>query len=141
VPPKVVAKVKPSTVPHSAVPATKKAVGGLLWILLFLQFSRWYNVPLILSDEYLKYGFPYRVWILQLLGFTSRLKYYGVWSLTEGACIMAGIAYNGVDEKTGKAKWGKSRRVLDLLDNSLPPRAELAAFETKVFTVKCLCID
>ena len=85
----------------------RKAIGGLLWIGLFLQFSQWYNVALVLSDKYLVYSFPYRVWILQLLGLTSRMKYYGVWSLTEGACIMAGISYNGVDEKTGKAKWGE----------------------------------
>jgi lysophospholipid acyltransferase len=92
-------------VPHSAWPATRKATGGLIWILLFLQCSRLVNVALFLGDEYLTYSFPYRVWLLYLLGVVSRFKYYGVWSLTEGACIMAGIGYNGIDEQTGKAKW------------------------------------
>lgn len=45
-----------------------------------------------------------------MLGIASRTKYYAAWSLTEGSCIMAGIAYNGIDEKTGKAKWGESVR-------------------------------
>ncbi|OAL28234.1 hypothetical protein AYO22_02940 [Fonsecaea multimorphosa] len=92
-------------IPHSTVPAVRKAIGGLIWIGAFLQFSQWYYVPFFLSDEYMKYSFPYRVWLLQMLGFATRTKYYGVWSLTEGACIMAGISYNGIDEKTGQAKW------------------------------------
>ncbi|OAG39606.1 hypothetical protein AYO21_06250 [Fonsecaea monophora] len=92
-------------IPHSTVPAVRKAIGGLIWIGAYLQFSQWYNVPFFLSDEYMKYSFPYRVWLLHMLGFASRTKYYGVWSLTEGACIMAGISYNGIDEKTGQAKW------------------------------------
>ncbi|OAP57547.1 hypothetical protein AYL99_08285 [Fonsecaea erecta] len=92
-------------IPHSTVPAVRKAIGGLLWIGAFLQLSQWYYVPFFLSDEYMTFSFPYRVWLLQMLGFATRTKYYGVWSLTEGACIMAGISYNGVDEKTGQAKW------------------------------------
>ncbi|KAJ9609104.1 Lysophospholipid acyltransferase [Cladophialophora chaetospira] len=115
---KTTSKTKKTTVPHSAIPATRKAIGGLLWIGLFMQFSTWYNVPLILSDDFLTFSFPHRVWILQLLGFTSRMKYYGVWSLTEGACIMAGISYNGIDDK-GHAKW-------DHLENVYPPGIELA---------------
>ncbi|EXJ64424.1 hypothetical protein A1O7_00760 [Cladophialophora yegresii CBS 114405] len=118
-PAKNASRSKKIEVPHSTIPATRKAIGGLLWIGLFLQFSKWYNVALVLSDKYLAYTFPYRVWILQLLGFTSRMKYYGVWSLTEGACIMAGISYNGIDEKTGKAKW-------DHLENVNPLGIELA---------------
>ncbi|KIW73132.1 hypothetical protein PV04_01273 [Phialophora macrospora] len=116
---KKISRSKRTEIPHSAIPATRKAIGGLLWIGLFLQFSKWYNVALVLSDKYLTYSFPYRVWILQLLGFTSRMKYYGVWSLTEGACIMSGISYNGIDEKTGKAKW-------DHLENVQPLGIELA---------------
>ncbi|EXJ85536.1 hypothetical protein A1O1_05900 [Capronia coronata CBS 617.96] len=98
-------------IPRSGTPAARKAVVGLIWILLFLQFGKWYNVPLTLSDEYMTYSFLHRVWILQMLGFTSRLKYYGVWALTEGACIMAGIGYNGIDPATGKARWDRTENV------------------------------
>lgn len=98
-------------IPRSGIPAARKAVGGLVWIFLFLQFSRWYNVALILSDRYITYSFPYRVWLLQMLGITSRMKYYGVWSITEGACIMAGIGFNGMDPTTGKPKWDRLENV------------------------------
>ena len=47
-----------------------------------------------------------RVWYIYLFSFTARLKYYGVWSLTEGACILSGLGYNGVD-KNGKLRWDR----------------------------------
>jgi len=59
----------------------------------------------------MKHGFLKRVWILEMLGFTTRLKYYGVWSLTEGACILSGMGYNGIDGKTGKARWDRLNNV------------------------------
>ncbi|KAJ9639573.1 Lysophospholipid acyltransferase [Knufia peltigerae] len=102
---------KARRIPRSGRPAAYKAVAGVLWILLFLNFSGWYNVKLLLSDEYMKYSFPRRVWLMYMLGFTSRLKYYGVWSLTEGACIMAGIGYNGMDPNTGKPLWNRLENV------------------------------
>lgn len=88
-----------------------KAVTGLVWVVLYLKFSGWYNVPLVLSDKYLTYSFCRRVWILQMLGFTSRLKYYGVWTLTEGSCILSGLGYNGIDPKTGKPLWNRLENV------------------------------
>ncbi len=30
------------------------------------------------------------------MGLVARFKFYAVWSLTEGACILAGLGYNGV---------------------------------------------
>jgi len=57
------------------------------------------------------YGFLRRVWTLEMLGFATRLKYYGVWSLTEGACILSGMGYQGVDPKTGKVRWDRLENV------------------------------
>ncbi|KAI1610420.1 MBOAT, membrane-bound O-acyltransferase family-domain-containing protein [Exophiala viscosa] len=102
---------KQRRIPQSGVPATYKAVTGLVWIFLYLQFSGWYNVSLFLSDKYMDYSFLRRVWFLYMLGFTSRLKYYAVWALTEGACIMAGIGYNGIDPATGKPRWDRLENV------------------------------
>ena len=98
-------------IPRSATPATYKAVYGLVWIFLFLKFSGWYNNALVLGNEYMKYSFLRRVWILEMLGFSARLKYYGVWSLTEGACILSGMGYRGVDPKTGRIGWDRLENV------------------------------
>ncbi len=102
---------KQRKIPRSGMPATIKAVIGLIWIFLFMQLSGWYNADRVLGDEYKKHGFFGRIFILHMLGFTTRMKYYGVWYLTEGACILSGIGYKGVDPKTGRVQWDRLQNV------------------------------
>lgn len=110
---------KKRKIPRSGTPATIKGIIGSLWIFAFLKFSAWYPLSLYLSDDFLNYGFLRRIWLLYMLGLTTRMKYYGVWSLSEGGCILAGIGYNGIDPATGRAKW-------DRLTNIKPMEVELA---------------
>ena len=102
---------KKRRIPRSGTPAAIKAMTGLGWIFLFLKLSSWYNSEILLSDDYMKYGFLKRVWLLEMLGFTTRLKYYGVWSLTEGACILSGLGYKGLDPNTSKPMWNRLQNV------------------------------
>ncbi|MCJ1385934.1 lysophospholipid acyltransferase [Xylographa soralifera] len=102
---------KKRKIPRSGTPAAMKAIAGLAWIFLFLKFSTWYNVDLVLGNQYMQYSFLRRVWILEMLGFSTRLKYYGVWSLTEGACILSGLGYKGIDPKTGRVQWNRLQNV------------------------------
>ncbi|TKA77586.1 hypothetical protein B0A49_01739 [Cryomyces minteri] len=105
---------KKRKIPRSGTPAAWKAAGGLAWIFAFLKFSGWYYPALLLSDDYTKYGLLRRIWQLHMLGLTTRMKYYGVWFLTEGACILSGIGYKGYDPKTGKADWNRLQNVKPL---------------------------
>ncbi|KAL8941895.1 MAG: hypothetical protein Q9211_001629 [Gyalolechia sp. 1 TL-2023] len=98
-------------IPRSGTPATIKAVIGLFWILLFLKFSNWYNTDFVVSDTYMTYNLLRRIWILEMLGFSIRMKYYGVWYLTEGACILSGLGYKGIDPKTGQHRWNRLENV------------------------------
>ncbi|KAL1304446.1 hypothetical protein AAFC00_003442 [Neodothiora populina] len=113
---------KKRKIPRSGTPAAWKAAYGLLWIVAFLQFSGWYNERMVLDDSYREYGLLRRVWLLHMLGLTTRMKYYGVWSLTEGACILSGIGFKGIDPKTGKADWNRLQNVkplaIELAQNS-----------------------
>ena len=102
---------KSRKIPRSGTPAILKAITGLFWILVFLKFSGWYTPEVLTSDEYLTYGFVRRVWLLHMLGVTNRLKYYGVWALTEGACILSGLGYKGVDPQTGRVRWDRLQNV------------------------------
>lgn len=110
---------KKRKIPRSGRPATKKLVAGLGWILLFIQLSSVYFPEAVLGQDFLQYSFFRRMWIVHMLGFTTRLKYYGVWTLTEGACILSGMGYNGFDPKTGKVFWNR-------LENVDPWRQETA---------------
>lgn len=113
---------KKRKIPRSGTPAAMKAAAGVAWVVLFIKFSGWYNNELVLSDRYMEYGFLHRVWILEMLGFTNRLKYYGVWTLTEGACILSGLGYKGVNPKTGRVDWNRLQNVkpmgIELAQNS-----------------------
>ena len=102
---------KKRRIPRSGTPALWKAINGLLWILAFIKFSVWYNADLVLSDSYMQYGFLRRIWLLEMLGFVTRMKYYGVWYLTEGACILSGMGYRGIDPKTGRVLWNRLQNV------------------------------
>lgn len=102
---------KKRKIPRSGTPAAWKAAAGLLWIFLFLKFSGWYTTELMVGEGLLRYGFLRRVWMLHMFGFTARLKYYGVWALTEGACILSGLGYKGIDPKTGSVKWNRLQNV------------------------------
>lgn len=104
---------KKRRIPRSGRPATKKAVLGVFWILLFLVLGSSYNQDTVLGHnaKYLNISLPRRVLTLYLIGFTTRLKYYGVWSLTEGACILSGMGYNGFDQRSGKVFWDRLENV------------------------------
>ena len=98
-------------IPRSGTPAINKAVIGLIWIFLFLKFSGWYNTELVTGDQYMKYGFLRRTWLLQMLSISTRMKYYGVWYLTEGSCILSGMGYKGINPQTRKADWSRLQNV------------------------------
>lgn len=102
---------KKRKIPRSGTPATFKAFYGTIWIIVFLKLSAVYNVEYLTSDKYMTYSLPRRIFQLYMLGVTARTKYYGVWTLTEGACILSGIGYNGIDPKTGRAKWDRLQNI------------------------------
>jgi lysophospholipid acyltransferase len=102
---------KKRKIPRSGTPAMLKGAQGLLWIGLFMWLAPLYDYTFLLGDSYMEFGFLRRVWILHMVGVTTRLKYYGVWSLTEGACILAGLGYNGVDPTTGKVAWNRLQNI------------------------------
>ncbi|KAH8724778.1 MBOAT, membrane-bound O-acyltransferase family-domain-containing protein [Phaeosphaeriaceae sp. PMI808] len=98
---------KKRKIPRSGIPAAIKVAYGTFWIIAFLKFSAYYYPSFYLGSDYMKYGFFRRVWQLYMLGLVTRMKYYGVWSLSEGACILCGIGYNGIDSTTNRAKWDR----------------------------------
>ena len=113
---------KKRRIPRSGTPATIKCIKGLAWLLSFLALSSRYDPSLLLSPDYIKYNFLRRIWIMHVTGFVVRTKYYAVWSLSEGACILSGIGYKGVNEKTGRIDWDRLQNVnplgIELAQNS-----------------------
>lgn len=105
---------KKRRIPRSATPAMWKMATGLTWILVFLQCSKYFGPHVVLSDDYTHMSFFTRVFHLHMLSFVTRMKYYGVWTLTEGACILSGIGYKGLNPKTGKSDWSRLTNIRPL---------------------------
>ncbi|KAI9832114.1 MAG: Mitochondrial Translation Optimization [Phylliscum demangeonii] len=98
-------------IPRSGRPAAVKAFSGIVWIFIFLKISGWYPLELVTGDRYPTFSLARRLWLLHVVGLTTRLKYYGVWTLTEGACILSGLGYNGLDPQTGRVRWNRLQNV------------------------------
>lgn len=105
---------KKRRIPRSGTPAAWKCAIGLAWIFAFLQFSPHYNASVVLSDRFKDFNLIRRIWHIYMLGIVTRMKYYGVWTMTEGACILSGIGYNGIDPKTGRADWNRLQNIKPL---------------------------
>ncbi|KAG8713658.1 lysophospholipid acyltransferase [Ceratobasidium sp. 394] len=60
-----------------------------------------------LESQWVTKPFWYRLVNVQLIGFFSRTKYYGAWSLTDGATILSGLGFNGYTH-LGQARWDKA---------------------------------
>ncbi|CAO3634735.1 unnamed protein product [Cunninghamella echinulata] len=65
-----------------------------------------FNFPAILSDQYNNYPFYKRFLFLQLTATLTRFRFYTVWLLTEGACMVTGLGFNGFD-KEDQPKWDR----------------------------------
>ncbi|KAI1311071.1 lysophospholipid acyltransferase [Mortierella claussenii] len=55
--------------------------------------------------------FYLRLGYIQLASFAARFKYYAVWKMAEGACVLAGFGYNGHDSKTGEPRWDATSNI------------------------------
>lgn len=116
-------------IPSSSRPATMKALMAVFWFAATIKFKSIVSIEYLLGDEFLKHGFLWRVFYLSTFAFANRLKYYGAWSLSEGACILTGLGYNGVDPASGKLKWNRVTNVEPLkLEFAENARAYLEAW-------------
>ncbi|KAG6002149.1 hypothetical protein E4U21_003424 [Claviceps maximensis] len=116
-------------IPRSGTPATLKAITGLFWIALFVLFSTRYGYEELLRETYTRHALWRRVWIMYIINLVARFKYYGVWTLTEGSCILAGLGYNGVDPISGTVIWNRLQNVDPwTVETAQNPRAYMAGW-------------
>lgn len=99
-------------IPRSGKQSLMKTLEGFFWAFCFANIGRFVTVEYLLTKSFVQdHGFLYRIFYSWVLLFSYRLKYYAVWSIAEGACILSGIGYNGYDQKTGKFKWNRVQNI------------------------------
>lgn len=84
---------------------------GLIYLGLFANFGTRGDFHRVLGPEWLTWTIPTKLAFWQFCGFVARTKYYAVWSLSEGACILTGLGFNGYNPKTGRTLWNRVRNV------------------------------
>ncbi|CUA70341.1 lysophospholipid acyltransferase [Rhizoctonia solani] len=98
------------------VPVGRKRVAylkfaqGLVFLLLFTLFNPQFNYEMSVDPKWAAKPFWYRLGTTQLFGFFARTKYYGAWSLTEGAAILSGLGFNGFNA-SGQPRWDKTANI------------------------------
>lgn len=102
----------PRRIPRSGRQALWKVLQGLFWAGLFIEMPKYFNLKYVLGGAfYVEHGFIYRIFYLWILGIVHRLKYYTIWLIAEGSCILCGIGYNGYDPVTKKFKWNRVQNI------------------------------
>ena len=105
---------RPASLPQGRLFASaRQLVAGLGFMAVYSVFAPAYSYEKLIG---LHGGLGHLAWYqklvwIQAAGFMARTKYYGIWSLTDGACILSGLGFNGVDPKTGKNKWNRCRNI------------------------------
>lgn len=96
-------------IPSSFLPAMKAFLIGILCfggIILSGKFP----IQVATTTEFLNdTSFFYRFMYVQIAITLVRFQYYFIWMISEGACILAGLGYNG--EKNGKIMWDRVSNV------------------------------
>ncbi|KAI9105377.1 MBOAT, membrane-bound O-acyltransferase family-domain-containing protein [Phlyctochytrium arcticum] len=98
-------------VPSCFVPTVRAVGAALICFFLFFKFGSQWSYMYCLTDEYQQSSFLYRLFYLQIAGGLARTKYYIAWKLSEGACDLTGIGYNGRDPKTGEERWDRIQNI------------------------------
>ncbi|CUM64047.1 uncharacterized protein PRCAT00001635001 [Priceomyces carsonii] len=99
-------------IPRSFIVSMKKTFQGFFWAILLIQSPKYVNVEYVLDGRlYAEHYFTYRIFYYWVLGFSYRLKYYTIWLIAEGACILGGIGYNGYDAETDSFRWNAVQNI------------------------------
>ncbi|KAI9001313.1 MBOAT-domain-containing protein [Trametes punicea] len=84
--------------------AFRKMITGLIFLGAYVVFHPEFNFQLTIGDEFEAKRLISRIIFLQFCGFFERVKYYAVWTLTEGASIQTGLGFTGYT-KSGGTRW------------------------------------
>ncbi|KAG5887089.1 hypothetical protein JTB14_018257 [Gonioctena quinquepunctata] len=97
-------KETPNQPPDSIDAAIKRFSFGALYLLIFQILGSFVSDEFLLSEEFGNLNFLRKLLLMGIWGRYTLYKYISCWLLTEGACILFGLSYNGEDEN-GEIKW------------------------------------
>ncbi|KAJ6238012.1 oysgedart [Anaeramoeba flamelloides] len=79
---------------------------SVFYLIAFLKLSSVYNFDLYSGSLLKSRSVFYKFWVLYILGFTYRTRYYGAFKFSEGHNIIAGFGFNGYNYD-GSKRWDR----------------------------------
>ncbi|CAH2006618.1 unnamed protein product [Acanthoscelides obtectus] len=103
--------------PDCIEPAVQRLCLGIGYLIVFQTLGMFVSDEYLLTDEFANVNFFKKMLLLGIWGKYTLYKYISCWLLSEGACIMFGLAYDGEDEK-GNPKWNGVENIeLNIFEN------------------------
>ncbi|OJT13358.1 Lysophospholipid acyltransferase [Trametes pubescens] len=120
--------------------AFRKMLVGLAFLGAYVVFYPEFNFHLTVEDEFENRRLLSRIIFLQFCGFFERVKYYAIWTLTEGASIQTGLGFTGYT-KTGGTLWEGAANV-DIWNIEFSPNCKVLLdswnMKTNVWLRECV---
>lgn len=82
----------------------RRFILGLIYLVVYAVLHPKVKASFLITDEYDQKSFLYKFGFAVATTKVSVMKYQAVWLITEGACIISGLGYNGRSEK-GVVRW------------------------------------
>ncbi|CCF59282.1 hypothetical protein KAFR_0G02490 [Kazachstania africana CBS 2517] len=108
--PKDIVTTSTTNAPKNGRMVLFRVIQGIAWIVLHGYLSKFVSFGDYLNHRQ-NFSFIYKIHYMVILGMIARFKYYAAWIISESACILCGLGYNGSDVKTGKIKWDRVRNI------------------------------
>ncbi|KAJ3413171.1 lysophospholipid acyltransferase [Chytridiales sp. JEL 0842] len=86
-------------------------VVAVFMLVLHMALLPMFDFEFTVLDAYLNYPLWKRYLYVSICGFVQRSSFYVAWKLAEGACVLSGFGYNGVDTRTNQHKWNRCENV------------------------------
>ncbi|RZB54390.1 lysophospholipid acyltransferase 5 [Asbolus verrucosus] len=124
-------KFSPGRTPPPSEKAAALRFGlGVFYLSIFQLLGLLVSDPFMYSNEFADLGFFSKILLLGIWGRYTLYKYISCWLLTEGACILFGLTYNGTDEH-GAPLWNGVENVkLSIFENTTEFTHYIQSFNT-----------
>ncbi|KAJ2509320.1 Lysophospholipid acyltransferase [Coemansia sp. RSA 2052] len=78
---------------------------GLFWMAVYIVYNPSFTFLHLTTSEFRHKGTVAKAIYLCTTGVVVRAAYYTAWKMSEGACILAGLGFDGFDELDGSVRW------------------------------------
>ena len=114
------------SIPPTLKPGLKTLGYAVVSALIFYFFEPYFNFGVLMDESRMQsYSLVYRWCLIYAVGTIARTRFYIVWKLSEAACILSGIGYQG--KVNGQDRWDRLENVnIYRIEFSDSPKALLA---------------